>query len=198
MALLLTLDELVRAKCHPLTETGDHEGVRNGKETEVLAEREVLRVQEDDRLVRESRESRVEVRDDVSDGALGLVLLGRLKRDLDEDHLALILGVLVQECLEGLYLEAHSLDSVQLVASDDELHPCVTLFQGLDPFHDLWFSPIHYHQYKREFQALIETHFLAVMLLTSIPMGNTPTSTKRSSSWTPFGSASAERIRLTV
>ena len=31
VALFLTLDELVRAKCHPLTETGDHEGVRNGK-----------------------------------------------------------------------------------------------------------------------------------------------------------------------
>ena len=31
VALLLTLDELVRAKGHPFTETSDHEGVRNGK-----------------------------------------------------------------------------------------------------------------------------------------------------------------------
>ena len=78
MALLLALHELVRAQRHAFAQAGDHERVRDGEQREVLAECEVLRVQKDNGLIRECREPRVEVRDDVRDTTLRLVLLRRL------------------------------------------------------------------------------------------------------------------------
>ena len=59
--LLLALHELMRTKCHTLAQTRYHERVRNREQREVLAERQVLRVQENDGLVRERREARIEV-----------------------------------------------------------------------------------------------------------------------------------------
>ena len=61
--LLLALHELMRTERHTLAQTRDHEGVRNSEERELLAERQVLRVQEYDRLIRQGGEARVDVRD---------------------------------------------------------------------------------------------------------------------------------------
>ena len=57
MSPLLTFNKLVRPQCHTLPKTGHHERVRHCEEREVLAEREVLGVEENDRLVRQRREA---------------------------------------------------------------------------------------------------------------------------------------------
>ena len=51
---LLALNKLVRSQSHTLPQTRDHERVRNGQQSQILGKREILRVQEYDRLVGES------------------------------------------------------------------------------------------------------------------------------------------------
>ena len=60
---------------HALARARDEERVRDGEQREVLRERELVRVQEHDGLVRECREARVDARHDVRDAALELVSL---------------------------------------------------------------------------------------------------------------------------
>ena len=129
VALLLALHELVRTKGHALAETCDHEGISDGEKSEILAEGEILGVQEYHWLVRKGREARVEMRDDVGDTALSFILLRRLQSNLNKHHIPVILGVLVQEGFEGLNLLTYALNSIEFVAADDKLHPRVTLFE---------------------------------------------------------------------
>lgn len=87
MPFLLALDVLVRTERHALARARDEERVRDGEERKVLREREIVRVQEHDRLVGQGAESTVDSRDDVGDGGLRFILLRRLKCNLDEDDL---------------------------------------------------------------------------------------------------------------
>lgn len=66
-------------------------------------------MQEDDRLVRERAEARVDTGHDVTNTAKEFVLLCRLKRDLYKDNFATEVRVLVQESFEGKEFVAHAL-----------------------------------------------------------------------------------------
>lgn len=198
MPLLLALNKLVRPQSHALAQAGHHERVRNREEREVLAEGEVLSMQEDDGLVCERREARVEVRHDVRDATLHLVLLRCLKCDLDEHNLALVLGVLVQERLKRLDLLPHALNIVELVASNNNLHARISLTERAHPLGDFRVASVRRFSGGLTVNVTHVTYFSCFKCSTSIPIGNTPTSTKRSSVWMPFGSASTVRMRLTV
>lgn len=87
MAALLAFDEFVRSQRHSLPQARDQEGISHGEKRQVLAERQILRVQEDDGLIRECREPGVDMRDGVGDAACQLVGLRRLKGDLDKNNL---------------------------------------------------------------------------------------------------------------
>lgn len=63
------------AKCHAFSETGDNEGISNGKEGKILRERQVLCMEEDDWLIRERRKPGVDTRHEIRNTALQLVLL---------------------------------------------------------------------------------------------------------------------------
>lgn len=141
MSLLLAFHELMCAQGHTLPETGDHERVSDREEREVLAEREILRVQENDRLVCEGREPRVQMRDDIRDTSLCLVLFCCLQRNLDEHRLALILWVLVEKHFKSLNFVSDTLYDVQFVATDDYLLACVALLENVDPLNDFGVMP---------------------------------------------------------
>lgn len=84
---LLALHELVRPQRHAFPEARDKERIRHGQQGKVLAERQVLRVEEHDGLVRERRVARVDVGDDVGDAACELARFGGLEGNLDENDL---------------------------------------------------------------------------------------------------------------
>lgn len=136
-APLLALHKLVRAQRHALAQARHNERVPDRQQREVLTERQVLRVQEHDGLVRQRRVARVDARDDVGDAPRrGLVRLRRLQRHLDEHDLALPLRVLVEEALECGELVLDALDLVELVSPDEDFHSGVALLQDLHPFND--------------------------------------------------------------
>lgn len=115
--------------------------------------------------------------------------------------LAVVLGVLGQEVFKRKNLVPHTLendmgqymrmarstranlDVVKLVAPDDELFASVTLLEGLHPLSDLRILPREGGSGSNATKpAYITTNLFAFNVWTSIPIGNTPTSTNRSSS----------------
>jgi hypothetical protein len=94
---------------HTLTQTRHNEGIADSQQGEVLAECQILGMQEHDRLVRERREPGVDTRDDVGDTTGKLVALGSLQGNLDEDDLPLPFGILVEEGFECGDLVTYSL-----------------------------------------------------------------------------------------
>lgn len=91
------------------------------------------------------------------------------------------------------------LNLVQFVTADNELHAGVPLSKRLHPFSNFGITSEESNVVERHYrQRYGQTYLFAVKLWTSIPIGKTPTSTKRPSIWIPFGRASALRIRLTV
>ena len=63
---------------HAFAQTRHNERVGDREKRQVLVERQVLRVQEYHRLIRQCGEARVDVRHGLRDAALKLVLLGSL------------------------------------------------------------------------------------------------------------------------
>ena len=96
-------------KGHTLTQTSHNEGIADSQQGEILAECQILGMQEHDRLVRERREPGVNTRDDVGDAAGKLVALGSLQGNLDKDNLPLPFGILVEESFECGNLVTYSL-----------------------------------------------------------------------------------------
>ena len=66
MFLGLTFDPFVGTKSHTLTQAGDDERITNSQESKVLAEGQILGMKEDDWLVCEGGEARVDTSDDIS------------------------------------------------------------------------------------------------------------------------------------
>jgi hypothetical protein len=159
MFLVLAFNPLVGTKSHTFTQTGNNESIADSQKCEVLAESQVLGMKEDDRLVCEGREARVDASDDISDAAGKFVRFGGLKSDLEEDnlrmykisamqsrmkvlsHLSLPFGVLVKESFEGRDFVTDTLDLIELVATDEKLHASIALLEDLHPFFDVWFLP---------------------------------------------------------
>lgn len=54
------------SQSHTFSQTRNNERVAHSQQSEILAEREILGMQKDDGLIGESREPRVDVRNDVS------------------------------------------------------------------------------------------------------------------------------------
>lgn len=99
----------MRPQRHPLPHTRHHKGIRNRQQRKILRETHIARVQEDNGLIRERAEARVDAGDNVADAAEELVLFGGLQSDLDEDDLAAEVGVLVEEGFKGEEFVAHAL-----------------------------------------------------------------------------------------
>jgi len=75
------------AEGHSLPQTRHRKRVRDGQESEVLAERHLLHMQEHDRLVSERREGGIDACDDVRDTTRKFIGFGGLKGYLNEDNL---------------------------------------------------------------------------------------------------------------
>jgi hypothetical protein len=107
------------------------------------------------------------------------------------------LGVLLEEKLKCKQLVLDTLNLVELVTADDKLESGIALFKSLDPLFHLRVVP---NEKLASFTGIFDesTDLFSVSVRTSIPIGNTPTSTKRSSVWMPLGVASSESTRDTV
>jgi hypothetical protein len=80
---ILALDELVGSQSHTFSQTRNNERVAHSQQSEILAEREILGMQKDNGLIGESREPRVDVRNDVSYATGKFVGFRGLKSNLD-------------------------------------------------------------------------------------------------------------------
>jgi hypothetical protein len=65
VSFFLTYDKFMSAQCHAFAHARDKKGVCNRQESKVLTETEVLSVKEDDRLIRERGESRINAGNEV-------------------------------------------------------------------------------------------------------------------------------------
>lgn len=88
------------AQRHAFAHARDKKGVRNRQESKVLTKAEVLSVKEDDRLIRERGESRINAGDEVCNSTVRLIFFGSLKGNLDEDDFLMVFWVFVEKCLE--------------------------------------------------------------------------------------------------
>jgi len=145
---LLTFNKLVRPQSHTFSQTGDDKCICDLQQRQILTERQILCVQEYDRLIRQCRESGVDPRNHVryrtGGGSCGCCRrgLGCLESNLDQNNLALERRVSFQERLKCCELVSYTLDFVQLVSPDEDFHARITLFKYLNPFSDVRFLPI--------------------------------------------------------
>lgn len=107
---MLALDKFMRPQRHPLSQTSHHKRISSTQQSQIHRERDILRMQQHDGLIGERAESRVDVRDDVGDGCLELVLFGSSEGDLDEDYLALEFGIALEEAFECYHFVSHALE----------------------------------------------------------------------------------------
>ena len=77
----------MRPQRHSLPQTCNHERIGHSEQGKVLTECQILGVKENNRLVGERRETRIDSGNNVSDAALELILARSLEGDLDEDGL---------------------------------------------------------------------------------------------------------------
>ena len=87
MPLLLAFHEFVRSEGHTLAQTRDQKCICHCQQREILAERDFLRVQENDGLVSQRRKRGVNASDSIRDATSEFIRLGSLQRDLDKDDL---------------------------------------------------------------------------------------------------------------
>lgn len=106
---LLTLHKLMRPQRHSLPHARHQKRIRNRQQRKILREAHVARMQENDGLVGECAEPRVDTRDDVTNTAEQLILLGGLESDLEKDNFTAEVGVLVEESFKGKKFVAHTL-----------------------------------------------------------------------------------------
>ena len=88
------------AQCHAFTHARDKKGVCNRQESKVLTETEVLGVKEDDRLICERGESRIDARNEVCNPTVRLIFFRCLKGNLNEDNFLMVFCVFFEKCLE--------------------------------------------------------------------------------------------------
>ena len=88
------------AQRHAFAHACDKKGVCNRQESKVLTETEVLGVKEDDRLIRERGESRINAGNEVCNPAVRLILFRRLKGNLNEHDFLMVFWVFVEKRLE--------------------------------------------------------------------------------------------------
>ena len=100
MSFFLTYYKFMSAQCHAFAHTCDKKGICNCQEREVLAETEVVRVKEDNRLVRKRGKARVDACNDARHPAMCFVFFGCLKSNLNEDDLLMVLWVLFEKRLK--------------------------------------------------------------------------------------------------
>ena len=196
MSFFLTYDKFMSSQRHAFAHARDKKGVCNRQESKVLTETEVLGVKKYDRLIRERGESRINAGNKVCNSTVRLIFFRCLKGNLNEDDFLMVFWVFVEKCLKREKFMAYTLnglvnllvvvekwDSPELRRACHDRQQVSHLHTGLSGFEPI--AQLQHHACQVFHSITIPertskniTHLFSLRALTSMPTGNTPTSTK--------------------